>query len=292
VSVAVIGSNGFLGRALVRVLTTADRSVVEFPSTRPFLRSDGSPTEELARASTVCYLASRINPAIAERDPAAADRHLETLEGLLRALRGSGKRMIYPSSGGTVYDTDLDPPYAETSPLRPIGRFGSTKVAAERLLSDASGIESVAMRISNAYGPGQPTGKGLGVIAHWLAAAAESEPIRVFGAPETTRDFIYVDDVCDAFLRVISSEGPPSEVNIGSGVPTSLAEAAEIVSEVVGGIEIVREPDRGFDVSRSWLDISLARQALAWQPSIQLRDGITRTWKYTRQHRPVARAPR
>ena len=288
-SVAVIGSNGFLGRALVPALAAAGRSVVEFPSTRPFLRSDGSATEELARASTVCYLASRINPAIAERDPAAADRHLATLEGLLRALRGSGKRLIYPSSGGTVYDSDLDPPYAETSPVRPIGRFGSTKVAAERLLSDTSGIDSVAMRISNAYGPGQPTGKGFGVIAHWLAAAAESEPIRVFGAPETTRDFIYVDDVCDAFLRVISSNDPPSVVNIGSGVPTSLAEAAELISDIVGGIEIVREPDRGFDVSRSWLDISLARQALDWKPGVPLRDGITRTWEYTRQHRPVVR---
>jgi UDP-glucose 4-epimerase len=289
VSVAVIGSNGFFGRALVATLRAAGTSVVEFPSARPFLRSDGSPTDELAGASTICYLASRINPAIAERDPDAASAHIATLERLLHALHDSGKRLIYPSSGGTVYDTDQEPPYAETSPLKPIGRFGSTKIEIEQLLRGTPGIESVAMRISNAYGPGQPTGTGLGVIAHWLAAAGEGKPLRIFGSPETTRDFIYIDDVCDAILRVISSETPPSIVNIGSGTPTTLAEVAEIIINIADGIEIVHEPDRGFDVSRSWLDISRARQTLGWEPSIPLRDGIGRTWQHNLQHRRTAK---
>jgi UDP-glucose 4-epimerase len=283
VSVAVIGSNGFFGRALVATLRAAGTSVVEFPSARSFLHSDGSPTGELAGASTVCYLASRINPAIAERDPHAASAHVATLQGLVHALRDSGKRLIYPSSGGTVYDTDQEPPYAETSPLKPIGRFGATKIEVEQLLRETPGIESVAMRISNAYGPGQPTGTGLGVIAHWLAAAAESEPLRIFGAPETTRDFIHIDDVCDAFVRVVSSEAPPFIVNIGSGTPTTLTEVAEIITDIVDGIEIVHEPDRGFDVSRSWLDIRRAREMLGWEPTVQLREGITRTWEHNRQ---------
>jgi UDP-glucose 4-epimerase len=182
-----------------------------------------------------------------------------------------------------VYDTDQEPPYAETSPLKPIGRFGSTKIEIEQLLRETPGIESVAMRISNAYGPGQPTGTGLGVIAHWLAAATEGEPLRMFGAPETTRDFIYIDDVCDAFLRAISSEAPPFIVNIGSGTPTTLAEVAEIITDIVDGIEIVHEPDRGFDVSRSWLDIGRAKETLGWEPTVQLREGITRTWEHNRQ---------
>jgi UDP-glucose 4-epimerase len=283
VSVAVIGSNGFFGRALVDTLNAAGTSVVEFPSARPFLCSDGSSADELAGAETVCYLASRINPAIAERDPDAAFAHIATLEGLLYALHDSGKRLIYPSSGGTVYDTDQEPPYAETSPLKPIGRFGSTKIEIEQLLRGTPGIESVAMRISNAYGPGQPTGTGLGVIAHWLAAAAEGEPLRIFGAPETTRDFIYIDDVCDAFLRAISSKAPPFIVNIGLGTPTTLAEVAEIISDIVDGIEVVHEPDRGFDVSRSWLDIGRAKETLGWEPTVQLREGITRTWEHNLQ---------
>jgi len=284
VSVAVIGSNGFIGRALVGALRAAENSVVEFPATRPFLRSDGSPRDELAGASAVVYLASRINPAIAERDPVAAAAHVSTLRQLTRALRGSGKRLIYPSSGGTVYDADGEPPYAETSPLKPIGRFGATKVEVERILSEARDIESVAMRISNAYGPGQRTGTGLGVIAHWLAAAADGEPLRMFGAPETTRDFIYIDDVCAAFLDVISNDAPPSIANIGSGAPTTLAELAEIIIDVVDGVELVLEPDRGFDVARSWLDISLAKQTLGWEPSTELREGITRTWEHNLRH--------
>jgi UDP-glucose 4-epimerase len=284
VSVAVTGSNGFLGRALVTALRAAGTEVVEFPSTRPFLCPDGSPTDELARASSVCYLASRINPAIAERDPAAVAEHVATLTGLIRALGDSGTRLIYPSSGGTVYDTDLEPPYAETSQLRPIGRFGSTKVAIEQLLFEVPEIESVAMRISNVYGPGQPRRKGFGVIAHWLASTAEGEPLHMYGNPDTTRDFVYIDDLCDAFLRVVSSDDPPSVVNIGSGVPTSLAELAEIISDTVDGVEIVHEPDRGFDVSRTWLDVSLAKKTLGWSPRVQLREGIGRTWEYELQH--------
>lgn len=283
-SIAVIGSRGFIGRAVVAALEDTGVPVAEFPSERPFLRPDGSPTDELAAATAVVYLASRINPAIAERDPAAAETHVATVRSLLAALEGSGTRVVYPSSGGTVYDTDREPPYAETSPLKPIGRFGATKVEVERLLSRASGVRCVAMRISNAYGPGQRTGTGLGVIAHWLAAAAEGEPLRMFGAPATSRDFVYVDDVCDAFLRVVSSDDPPPVVNIGSGRPTTLGELAEIVDDVVGGVETVLEPDRGFDVARSWLDVGLATESLGWKPRTGLRDGIARTWQESVRH--------
>ncbi len=284
-TVAVIGSKGFFGRALVPALRAAGMSVVEFPSTKPFLRSDGSPTDDLAGASAVCYLASRINPAIAEQDPAAAEAHLETLRSLTAALRHSGKRVLYPSSGGTVYDTGLEPPYRETSALKPIGRFGATKVEAERILRDAPGIESVAMRISNAYGPGQRTGTGLGVIAHWVEAASKTQPLRIFGAPErVTRDFLYIDDVCAAFVRVLKSEAPPAVVNIGSGVPTTLAEVADTIIDLAEDAEVVYEPDRGFDVARSWLDVGLARQALGWAPRTELAEGIQRTWEHSVRH--------
>jgi UDP-glucose 4-epimerase len=280
VSIAVIGSHGFIGRALVATLRAANMSVVEFPSAKPFLHSDGSPSDELAGAGAVCYLASRINPAIAERDPMAVEAHVATLQLLIRAMSGSGKRLIYPSSGGTVYDPAGDPPYSETSALGPIGRFGAAKVEVERLLSEAAGVETVAMRISTAYGPGQRTGTGLGVIAHWLEAAADGKALHLFGPPETTRDFIYVDDVCEAFLRVISSDHPPSVVNIGSGAPTSLAALAELIAEIADGVEIVHDPDRGFDVARSWLDISRAGQTLGWEPRVQLPEGIARTWEH------------
>lgn len=287
-SIAVIGSNGFIGGRLVAALRAADNTVVEFPSSRPFLNADGSPADDLGRASTVCYLATRINPAIAERDPGAVTTHITTFRSLLQALARSGKRVIFPSSGGTVYDSDRDPPYTETSPLKPIGRFGATAVAAEQLLAAVPGIEGVTMRISNAYGPGQRTGTGLGVIAHWLGAAAEGEPLHLFGASETTRDFVYVDDVCDAFLRVISSDSPPSLVNIGSGIPTTLGRLSQIVAEVVepsvGTVELVHDPDRGFDVVRSWLDIGLAKQALGWEPSTELREGLRRTFESNVRH--------
>jgi UDP-glucose 4-epimerase len=289
-SVAVIGSNGFIGRGVVPALRAAGAHVVEFPSQKAFLRPDGSPTDELAAAGSVCYLASRITPAIAERDPQAVAAHLATVQSLLDALRDSGKRVVYPSSGGTVYDADRAPPYAETSPLKAIGRFGATKIQVEEMLREAPGIETVALRVSNAYGPGQTAGRGFGVIAHWIAAAARQEPVHVFGSLETTRDFVYIDDVCTAFALVLASEAPPQVVNVGSGVPTTLGELLDVIGDVTGEVDVVLEPDRGFDLARSWLDVTRAKETLGWEPQVDLAEGIARTWEHARRVAPARRA--
>jgi UDP-glucose 4-epimerase len=289
-SVAVIGSNGFIGRAVVPALRAAGTHVVEFPSQRPFLRPNGSPTAELAAAGAVCYLASRINPAIAESDAEASAAHLATVRSLLDALRDSGKRVVYPSSGGTIYDTTREPPYAETSPLKAIGRFGAMKIQVEKMLREARGIETVALRVSNAYGPGQVPGKGFGVVASWIAAAARNEPLHVYGSLETTRDFVYIDDICAVFARVLAHEAPPQVVNVGSGVPTTLGELAGAIGDVTGGVDVVLEPDRGFDVARSWLDVTRAKETLGWTPQVELSEGITRTWEHARREAPARRA--
>ena len=180
--------------------------------------------------------------------------------------------MIYPSSGGTVYDTEREPPYAETSPLKPIGRFGATKMKIEQLLlrpgnRDRGDADQQRVRTGSAHRHRAGRHRALARVS------GGDEPIRVFGAPETTRDFIYIDDVCDAIQRVISSDDPPSVVNIGSGIPTTLGEVAELVSDTVGGIEIAHEPARGFDVGRTWLDIRLAKERLGWEPSVSFATG-------------------
>lgn len=270
----MIGANGFLGRAVSAALQDAGIPVAQFTRESPFVVG-GEPAEGLRYADVVYYLASRANPATAEREPELVAEELDAFGAFLGAISQASPRplVVFPSSGGTVYDTDVAPPYTEASPVRPRGAYGRSRLEMERLLLAEEGPATV-LRISNVYGPGQRTGRGQGVIAHWVEAAAQGEPITLFGDPDVIRDFVHVDDVARAALAVTRLS--PPVVNIGSGVATSLGSLAALVDEVFGGVEIVREPDRGFDVPHNWLDVTLAREALGWEPTVSLREGLRR----------------
>ncbi len=275
---AVIGARGFLGRALVPALRSSGVPAAEFTRATPFLSEGGAAAPGLAAAGTVYYLASTINPAIAERDPDAVATDRQRFASFLEALARLDRppRVVLPSSGGTVYDPAAPPPYAETAPTRPGGRYGAAKLELEDALL-GSGLPAVVLRISNAYGPGQPTGTGQGVVAHWLAAAAKAEPILVYGDPAASRDYVYVSDVADA-LVLAGSGDVTGVVNVGSGVPTSLETLLELVREVTGALEVQRTPGRGFDVAHTWLDVRRASVELGWTARTALREGLRATW--------------
>jgi UDP-glucose 4-epimerase len=228
-------------------------------------------------------LATSINPQIAESSPqrVAADyaAFSDFLEGLAR--HSSPPPVVLLSSGGTVYDDRARPPYDESSPTSPRSAYGKAKLALELQLRERAPRGSVVVRISNAYGPGQPVASGQGVVAHWLRAARREEHLRIFGDPNSSRDYVYVDDVAAAMLAVHRHIGDlPAVINIGSGVPTSLQALAETVLDVVGdsslGIEV--EEARTFDVHSTWLDVTLADTALGWRSRTSLHDGLAAAW--------------
>lgn len=282
-AVAVVGASGFLGRALVAALNRAGTPVSAYTRSVPFLTPGGRPEAGLASARTVYWLATQINPQSAEQDPGKVVADRAAFEKFLQTLRGvePAPTIVLLSSGGTVYDPATDPPYAESARTRPLSAYGRAKVALEGLLAERAPGRHVALRVSNAYGPGQPTASGQGVVAHWLRAAGRGEDIRVFGDPATTRDYVYVNDIADALVAVdgLDVELPPA-VNIGSGRPTSLGELAETVLDVVAaqGLRVIIEQRRSFDVSQTWLDVTLAGEILRWQPATSLRDGIGAAW--------------
>ena len=270
----MIGANGFLGSAVCAALRAAGVPVAEFTRAAPFVSGSGDPAPEFADADVVYYLASAANPGTAEKRPELVDEERAAFETFLdaRSRLSPLPLVVFPGSGGTVYDTDVPPPYNESSPVKPRGRYGTSRLQMERALL-ATGSATV-LRISNVYGPGQRVGTGQGVIAHWVAAAAKKEPITLFGNPDSTRDFVFIEDVARAALAV-TRDAPPV-VNIGSGVATSLRELADLIADVMGGVEIRQEPDRGFDVPHNWLDVTLAREALGWTPAVTLREGVER----------------
>jgi UDP-glucose 4-epimerase len=277
-AVAVIGSHGFLGRATVRALRAAGVPVQEYTRDRSFLDRDGRIASDIEGVRTVVWLVSSINPRVAEESPDLIGRDRAAMESLIDGLRrlDAPPRIVNLGSGGTVYDTAAaPPPYDESAPTGPTGAYGKAKLMFEGLLVD-SGLPSTSLRLSNAYGPGQATRPGQGVVAHWLEAAVAGRPLHIFGDGEAVRDFVFVDDVAAAIVAACASERVPPVVNVGSGQPTRLRDLAEIVLAAVAdpALEITLDPGRTFDVATTWLDVSLARTALGWSPTTTLPDGV------------------
>jgi UDP-glucose 4-epimerase len=284
--VAVVGAGGFLGTALTSAARRAGLPLVGYTRAHPCLAPDGTPAPGLATARTVFWLASVINPALAEASPELVRADRDAFAALLAALHRLARppRVVLLSSGGTVYDPAVPPPYAETAPTRPRTAYGRAKLALEAALAAAGLPDTVVLRVSNVYGPGQPAVSGQGVVGYWLRAAAQGEPLTVYGDPDSTRDYVYVGDVAEAMLAAHRAAAPPPVVNVGSGEPTSLRQLAGAVRDAVGdpGLRVEHQPARGFDRTHTWLDVGLAARTLGWRAETPLAAGIAAAWHAAR----------
>ena len=281
---AVVGASGFLGSALTACLESQGTPVTTFTRKAPALRGDGSPRSGLVDADTIFWMASSINPLIAEVDPGRVQDDLSMLQSTLAALRraDSSARFVLLSSGGTVYDPEFPPPYAEHSPVAPRGAYGQAKRELEDLVLSAR-EGSTVVRVANAYGAGQPLAPGQGVLGHWLRALRAGNPIQVFGSLRTARDYLHVRDVTDGPVAIHHRPRLPAVLNLGSGRATTLGELLEVLRTAVGSFEMEQLPARGFDVGRTWLDIDLARRELDWAPQVELVHGVTEMWRWVRE---------
>ncbi|GAA1774878.1 NAD-dependent epimerase/dehydratase family protein [Actinomadura chokoriensis] len=284
---AVVGAGGFIGARLTRALTLAGVPTAPVTRATPAV-AGGLPAPALRTARTIFYLASTVNPALAERHPERVAADHAAFTGLLAALRRAGDRpaLILAGSAGAVYAPDTAPPYGEDAPLGPATAYGRSKAGLERALFGArDAVRPIVVRIANAYGPGQRTGTMQGVVGHWLEAAAAGRPLRLYGPPEARRDYVFVDDVVEAFLHARHlvhrrpEGGAPEVFNVGSGVPVSLGELVGLVAAAIGREpRVERLPARGFDRRDVWFDVRRAREVLGWRPRTPLPDGLRRTW--------------
>lgn len=279
---AVVGAAGFLGGAVIEAFTAADVPTAGFTLDRPLVR-DGRLDPEAYGVRTVVWCASRINPRLAAEQPALIDADKRDLDEAIALFQREGidPRIITFSSGGTLYGPPSQPPFTEDDEPHPVNAYGEAKWEIERHVT-GSGLESVALRVANAYGPGQRPAPGQGVLAHWIEAVLGGAEVHVYGDPDATRDYVYVDDIARAALAAHQATAPPAVVNIGSGVATTLDDLLTILGPVVAphALRVVRHEARATDTAHSTLDASLALKAMGWTAQVGLAEGIERQWRW------------
>jgi UDP-glucose 4-epimerase len=200
--------------------------------------------------------------------------------GVMEAMRDVGVRRVVLISSGSVYGDQHSQPLNEDTPPEPASPYAVSKLAAEyyvRTIGALWGIETVVLRVFNAYGPGQPLPAAHPpVIPHFLRQTARSGSLIIHGGGQQTRDFVFVDDVVEAM--VASSTAPSINrqvLNIGSGTETTIRSLAQYVVEVVGsGAEWIYLADQDPGPSRMCADITLAKNKLGYQPRISLQEGL------------------
>jgi UDP-glucose 4-epimerase len=201
---------------------------------------------------------------------------------MLEGARSAGiRKVIFFSSGGTVYGIPRKVPIPEDHPTEPTCSYGIHKLMIEKYLAlyfHLYGIDYTIIRVANPYGERQrPTG-AQGAIGVFLYKAMRGEPIEIWGDGSVVRDYIHIEDVARAAILAIEGEVPDRVVNIGSGCGLKLNDMIEGIATVTEcSIDVRYSAARSFDVPVNVLDISRAMTYLKWRPEIDLLAGLSRT---------------
>ncbi|MCF5233280.1 MULTISPECIES: NAD-dependent epimerase/dehydratase family protein [unclassified Pseudomonas] len=191
------------------------------------------------------------------------------------------KKIVFISSGGTVYGRPQQMPIPETHPTEPEVSYGISKLTIEKYLylySQLHGIEPITLRVANPYGERQRIETAQGAVAAFINRAVANNPIEIWGDGSVTRDYIYIKDLADAFVKALRYTGKQQVFNLGSGTGTSLNELINVIEKIVKKpIERTYKPGRPFDVPVNVLDCSLAERELGWSAQHNLADGLTST---------------
>lgn len=301
----VLGAGGFIGRHLVEELLSSGQEVVVYdrpatvariaqscPQIKPVGGDFQNETRwnEILEGIDVCYhLISTSVPKSSNEDPIGdvSGNLIGSLQ-LLEVVRRKNVRLVFASSGGTVYGTPKCDVLAEDHPTDPLCCYGITKLAIEkylRLYHELYGVQSVSLRIANPYGPGQRPNAIQGVIAVFTGRILRGHVVDVWGDGTVVRDYLYIKDVVRALVAASSYGGRQTVFNIGSGGGLSLRDILSAIEDVSGKkADILYHPPRGFDVPKSVLDIANARTYLKWEPQVCLRDGLVKTVDWMLQY--------
>ena len=302
----VLGGGGFIGSHLVDALLDEGHEVVvmdrpNLKRFRPFapheravwVEGDALNAHEWEAhaqgTDVVFHLVSTTLPQSSNGDPAydVQSNLLRTLEMLDMLVKAGCRRVVFVSSGGTVYGVPSRMPIAEDHPTDPLCSYGIVKLAIEKYLElyrQLHGLEYRVLRVSNPYGERQRLGGGQGAATIFLDKASRRENIEIWGNGSVVRDYLHVSDVARAMVLAAAHDGAHRVFNIGSGQGVSLNELMDTIEGLLRRpVARTYAEGRRFDVPVSVLDVSRAAAELEWVPRISLAEGLQRTLRWLSQ---------
>lgn len=293
----VLGGRGFIGGHVVdalvssghqvRVLDRAPESSVAPVVGADFYYGDFADKafvyEAASGVDVVYHLISTTVPSTSNLDPVAdvTGNIIPTLGLLSCMIELEIPKIVFLSSGGTVYGIPEALPIREEHPLRPRCSYGVVKVAIENYLTmfqQLYGLDRVVLRAANPYGERQGHFGVQGVINTFLLNARARKPTEVWGDGSVVRDYLYVGDLADLCVKV-GERGITGIYNAGSGTGRSITDVVKVIERVIGrALDLQYMPSRSYDVPEVILDVSKARRELGWSPHIDIEDGLDRVW--------------
>jgi UDP-glucose 4-epimerase len=299
--VCVVGGNGFIGSHVIDELRAAtgydlvvyDRKEETYRPRQPEveyvvgeLGNSARLVECLKGVDAVIHLASTITPKTSNEDMLldVEQNVVGTLRLLDACVERQVKRIVFLSSGGTVYGFPQNLPITEQHPTDPICSYGIVKLTIEKYLAlyrQLYGLDYRVLRPSNPYGERQnPLGEQ-GVISVFLWRVLHKQPLLVFGDGETVRDFLFITDLSRAIKMALEHRGPTRIFNVGGGQGLSINSLIETIAGLFDTSLVVENlPARPFDVTRVVLDTGPIRAEMNWQPEVALEQGLRRTWNW------------
>lgn len=298
----ILGAAGFIGTNLTIELAKnksnhiilVDRNLNFFKSIKSFafdnveyrqseLNYDCNFDELLSGVDTVYHLVSTTVPS-------TSNQHIsQELMGnvifssnMLDACVQCGiKKVVFMSSGGTVYGKEMDCPLKEKTATNPISSYGIQKITIEKLLylyRYLYGLDYRIIRLANPYGPYQRPNGVLGAVTTFTYKAIKGEEITVYGDGSVVRDFIYIDDAVRAIIKIVNGESKHRTFNVGCGYGTSIKKVLETIQESLQvELRVTYKPGRKVDVPSNYLDIGRYEKYYGVLNPISLSEGVLRT---------------
>lgn len=298
--ILVLGGNGFIGSHLVDKLLKEGHFVRVFDKNEEHYRkalhgidyhlgefgNRGLLSDALKGIEVVIHLISTTLPKTSNDDPVfdVQSNVIESLFLLEQCVANNIKKIIFTSSGGTVYGIPQSVPVFEESQTNPICSYGISKLTIEKylyLFKQLHNLDYVIIRPSNPFGSRQNPFGIQGVIPVFLGKIKRNEPIQIYGTGDVVRDYIYIKDLVNAFYSATIYNTTSHIFNIGSGEGHSLNDLLTVMKNVTGrNFSVTHTNSRPYDVPEIYLDITRASKELNWKPSTSIEQGIKHTWDF------------
>ena len=310
-TVLVLGGAGFIGSPVVQRLLSNSNAVRVFTRSEESLGSLGRAVDEvevvlgdfsddiavqtaLRGVGSVVHLISAIGPAstIGDGKTELESTIIPTVRLMENCAKAGIRKLVYVSSGGTVYGNADATPILESVHLEPLSIYGHSKKITEsyiRFYANRFDIDASILRVANPFGPRQNPGRRQGIVAVAIDCLLNNKVFDVIGDGCSIRDYVFVEDVADGIVRALQVASAGT-INISSGVGLSVLQMLELIESITGlSLEKRMIPARATDVSSSVLSNELALSILGWSPTTEIKTGLARTWDWIQNQRATDR---